>query len=122
MAIEIPGFLWSLPAASDLSALQFRALIADGSGEAEQNTSAGGDIIGVLQDDPVAGQPAAIMSTGVTKMEAGAAVTQGGVVMSDNVGRAVDATATNKGIGIALDAAAGAGEIISVLLKDLGTQ
>lgn len=123
MAIQTPGFLWSGRAAADLSALQFRFLTVDSNGRIAQNTSAGGDVAGVLQDDPDAiDRPGAVMTSGITKVEAGAAVTRGGVVMSDNVGRAVDATATNKGVGIALDAASAAGEIISVLLKDLGTQ
>lgn len=54
---------------------------------------------------------------GVPWVEAGAAVTQGGRVMSDSSGRAINAaTATNIPTGVALKAAANAGDLIPVLL------
>jgi hypothetical protein len=121
MSFEIPGQLITLPASADLSASQFRAMVTS-SGQLAV-AGAGVDIVGVLQDKPdAAGREGAIMVDGVSKMVAGAAVTQDAAVMSDATGRAIDATATNKGIGIALQAASAAGEIIAVLLKDLGTQ
>lgn len=49
------------------------------------------------------------------KVTAGAAVAQGAAVMTDATGRAITATATNRVQGIALTAAAAAGEQIDVL-------
>ncbi len=63
------------------------------------------------------GDPVPVQVDGVARVEAGAAVTLGALVMADSVGRAIDATATNRPLGIALEAAAAAGVIISVLLK-----
>lgn len=72
--------------------------------------------IGVAAEAAVSGDAVAVKTAGVVKVEAGAAVTRGVQVMSDSSGRVVDATATNKVLGIALEAASAAGEIISVKL------
>lgn len=60
--------------------------------------------------------PMAIPNGAVVKVEAGAAVTRGAQVASDNVGRVIDhvTTAGNYILGTALDAADAAGEIIRV--------
>ena len=57
-------------------------------------------------------------SGAIMKLEAGAAVTRGAQIASDNQGRAIAhvTTAGNYILGLALDAAAGAGEIIRVQL------
>lgn len=57
-------------------------------------------------------------SSGVAKCEAGAAITRGAQIASDNQGRAIAhvTTAGNYILGVALDAAANAGEIIRVQL------
>jgi len=58
---------------------------------------------------------------GIAKVTAGAAVALGAEVMSDTVGRAITlATATNRQTGVALQAAAAAGDIIDVLLTPAG--
>ena len=55
---------------------------------------------------------------GKMKLEAGAAVTRGALVASDDEGRAIDSVDAggNYAMGVALEAATGAGEIIEVLL------
>jgi hypothetical protein len=106
-------------AAGDLRLLQFRAVILNGSGLMAQNTVAGGRITGVLQNKPDTNQSCTVMVSGVSKMVAGAAISQGALVMSDSVGRAVAATSTNFVIGRAETAAAGSGEVISVSLDPL---
>ncbi len=116
MAKEIPGFSYTLEASGDLSANQFQAIVVNASGEA---AIAGADVYvdGVLQNDPSAqGRAAQIVSSGITKFKSGAAVTRGSLVTTDATGRAVDAVATDVIVGRALEAAANANEIISVLL------
>jgi len=53
---------------------------------------------------------------GIVKVEAGAAVTRGGAVATDTVGRVIDHTTTagNYILGWALESASAAGEIIAV--------
>jgi len=60
-----------------------------------------------------------VLPAGIMKMEAGAAVTRGAAQMSDGTGRTIDlvAGASKYITGVALDAAAGAGEIIRVLMN-----
>jgi hypothetical protein len=127
MAYEIPGFkLGTLLSDADLSASQFRFVNANADGEVIRNVTAGADVLGVLNNKPnAAGQACEIVVDGVAKVVAGAAITLGAngtKVMSDNQGRAVAATATNKAVGYALAAAGAAGEIIPVLLLRMGTQ
>lgn len=117
MAYEIPGFSWTLEASGDLSAEQFTAMVVDGNGQAAQ-AGAAVNIAGVLQNNPsAAGREAAIVSTGITKGVAGAAVAAGAYLMTDANGEFVTAVATNELAGIALQAAGAQGEIIPVLLR-----
>lgn len=122
MAYEVP--LHKPPvglAAADLSTHQFKFVKVTGA-NAVNITTAGTDFaIGVLQNKPVLGQACEVETQGTTKVVAGAAVAAGVGVMSDATGRAITATATNKVQGIALEAAAGAGELITVLLRAQAT-
>ncbi len=121
MAWESPGEkLTGKRAAADLSALQFRFVVLNASGFIAQNITVGGLVIGVLQNKPGNNQPAEVMVTGVSKVVAGAAVPEGAAVTSDAVGRVVPAAAGNYRIGVAVSAAAGAGEVISVRLLHAG--
>ncbi len=122
MAFEIPGFAYTLEASGDLSLQQFHCMAVDGNGQAVAAGS-GAQIAGVLQNDPeLQGEAATIVQTGVTKAKAGAAVAQGAEVMSDADGEVITATSGNRVVGTALQAAANADEIISVLLLPGGGQ
>jgi hypothetical protein len=88
---------------------------------AELNTTAGGDWLGVAQEEPNAddvadGRVFRVRMLGISRIVAGAAVSRRAKVMSNNVGRAVTATAGNNVVGIALTAADEAGDWINVLL------
>ncbi len=121
MAWELPGFkLPSKRAAADLSALQFRFVVDNASGFIAQSTTLGGVVVGVLQNKPGNNEAAEVMVTGVSKVVAGAAITEGVAVTSDAVGRAVVAAAGNYRIGLSMAAAAAAGEVIPVLLLHMG--
>ena len=112
----IPGVV----ASADLSAHQFKFVNISATGAA-LITTAGGIVDGVLQDKPSAlNRAASVAYSGVSKVMAGAAVTQGARVMSNATGKAITATATNNISGTALEAASADGNIIAVLLDTKG--
>jgi hypothetical protein len=136
MAYEIPAFNISLPAAGDLSASQFRAVSVNSSGQIAA-AGVGVAVAGILQDKPGAvGRAGNVMVLGVSKWEAGAAITAGERVAADATGRCKPAVAaatdtSDAGVaadpligshvaGIALETASGAGIVISVLLLPMG--
>jgi hypothetical protein len=114
MAYEIPGFSYPLPAAADYSASQFRFVNVSAAGKAVV-AGAGGRVCGVRNNKPKADEATTIVQTGISIVEAGAAVTAGDSVQSDASGRAITLAA---GIaqGIALETASAAGVFIAVLL------
>lgn len=137
MAYEIPAFdLGTLVASGDLSTSQYLFVNVNGSGEVAV-AAAGDPAIGVLQNKPSAqGRSATVRVLGVSKVEAGAAITVGARVASNASGKAVTATAAtvdtsdagvasdavvgSNVLGIALEAAAADGDIIPVLLLHSG--
>jgi len=80
--------------------------------------------LGILQDDPGAtDEPCDVAYFGAVKAEAGAAITYGDDLGMDNSGRVItDVEVADGGaidlhhVGVALEAASGAGAIIDVLL------
>lgn len=80
--------------------------------------------IGILQDDPAAtNEPCDVAYFGVVKAEAGAAITYGDDLGVDNSGRVITDVEVADGssvdlhhIGMALEAASGAGSVIDILL------
>lgn len=117
VAFEQPGFRFTLEAAADLSAGQYRALVVDGSGDAAR-AGQGVSIAGIQQNKPsVVGQATEIVQTGISKGESGAAVLQGAKLMTDASGKFVTATATDFVIGYALTASGADGEVIAILLS-----
>lgn len=117
MSFEIPGFSFTLPAEDDQSATQFRFVDATSTGTVKNVSSAGGRAIGVRQNKPKAGHAATIVGSGISKVEAGGTVTAGGNVTSDSQGRVVDAVATNKILGVALEGTTSSGVVVAVLLN-----
>lgn len=120
MAYEIPGFEFTLIAAADLSASQYRFVAVNAAGQAAL-AGAGVMAAGVLQNNPALGHAAGIRALGISKVEAGAALAAGAPVTGDATSRAVTAVAGDHIHGIALMPATDAGEIIPVLLKGSGT-
>lgn len=123
MAYEIPCFkLGTEVAASDLSSYQFYALKVTASGVAL--AGAGEAIVGILQNKPISGEAAEIVVSGVSKAVSGAAFSKGALLEVDANGKLIAASSTigYKLVGIALEAATGANQVVSVLLKDLGIQ
>lgn len=112
----IPGIV----ASADLSAAQFRFMTISATGAA-LNTGSGAICDGVLQNKPDAlGKAASVASRGVSKVEAGAVVAAGALVMSNTTGKAITATTGLTVLGRALEAAAADGDLIAVSLDTSG--
>lgn len=117
MAWENLEGIYSLPAAVDLSANQYQAVVANASGQFAL-CGLGAIPDGILHNLPKAGEQArAVTLHGVVvKMKAGAAISLGGFISSDATGRAVTSVTTGHArFGKALRAAGAAGDIIEVL-------
>ncbi len=121
MAYEESLTCISLNASAAITAAnQYRFVVLNGSRTFALASLAGADAFGVVQDTPAAGEASAVATDGVTKVVAGAAITAGAAVTTDNAGRAVAATTGNRILGNALTGASAAGQIISVRLDKNG--
>lgn len=116
MAWEDTGTIAPMTAGAAITAL--RAVKVGASDNNVIQTAAATDLgIGVAKAAAsAAGQGVPVQVNGVTRIEAGAAISRGTQVSHDSVGRAITAASTNNILGVALEAAGGAGEIISVAL------
>lgn len=81
-------------------------------------TQAGADAntLGVARTAGVTGERVAVDVLGTCMVEAGAAISGGATLETDASGRAVTWATSGPKVGIALEAAGGAGEMIEVLL------
>ena len=107
-------------AAADLTASQYLLMNIDAAGKAAL-AGAAGRAVGVLQNNPNIDQAATLAIGGVSKVVAGAVVAAGADLQSDASGRAIAFAAPGVGVvawkvGIALEAAGAAGEVISMLI------
>lgn len=105
---------------SNLAANQFYAVKITGQRLVDLASTGGEAIYGILQNKPTAGQAADVGILGVTKAAAGAAVSAGAALMTDSSGRLITATSTNHRVGVALEAASAAGQLITVSLSGHG--
>lgn len=120
MATEAPGNSRTMIAAADLSGQQYRGLRADATDKALVAQLGGANFAGVLQNAPILGRAATVVTTGRTKMVAGAAITLPARVTTDANGRAILATTGQQIIGRAVNAAAAAGIIVEIDLDISG--
>ena len=120
MSYEENQARFSLPAAADLSAKQYYAVVVDTSGNAAV-AGTGDRACGILQNAPAhAGRAASIAYGGVTKAVCGGAITIGDPVAVDSTGKIVaETTGDAWTVGIALETGA-SGTIISMLLQPSG--
>lgn len=119
MAFEIPGFSFTRDADADLTTKQFFCVKAAAGGEIALSGD-GEAILGILQNDPNTGEAGNVMSAGISKAVAGAAITEGDLIASDANGKIITAASADRTIGQALDAASADGDIIEVLLGSFG--
>lgn len=116
------GVDYPFKAAVDLSNYQYR-FVSAGSVSGEVTLAAlGASVLGVLQNDPVAGEEATVRWFGSTKVmaNAGSAITYGGLLKSGSDGMAwgyASPTASVYAAGVAMEAlSSGSGVIIEAFL------
>lgn len=104
------GKITGMKAAADLSAKQYFLVKASvtNAGEVALVAATTDEVLGVLQNKPVAGEEAEIVAIGQTKVSADAAVALGAVLQATANGQ-VDDTGTGQRVGLALEAATAAG-------------
>lgn len=123
-------------AAADLSAKQYTFVKVDGDGKAAAASAAGEPVFGVLQNDPGTGEEATVAVGGISKVKADGVINEGDLIATSadgqaavatkatvntaDAGVAADAVSGSYVIGIAVSAAAAAGEVVSVLLTHAG--
>lgn len=105
----------SLVADEALTAHTFVTLSADA--EAAYVAADGDDAIGVAIGAAAAGKMVTVQVDGIAMVKANEAISAGAAVASDTAGEAIPAASGEARLGYAMQAATGAGEIISVLLK-----
>lgn len=117
MAYERPGEkLTGHAAAADYSVTgQYLAVQVTAEGVVTLAAGNAG-VVGVLQNDPIAGAAAEVMTTGTTKAIAGAIIAVGAEVEVESGGKFITLAAGMKR-GVALAAAAADGDLITVLLQ-----
>jgi hypothetical protein len=112
---SIPG----LKASATLASSQYYVVkAASTAGEVIVGATAATDpVLGIVQNDPAAGEVADVAFVGICKAAAEASVTYGSQLTTSTTGR-VKTTTTDgdRIVGIALEASSAAGDIISVLL------
>jgi hypothetical protein len=122
MGFEIPGFKLGTQVANAALPNRYRFATLTTAGKIAQVSTAGGKAVGVIQSPAAADEAVELTVTGVSKVEAGAAIANTGPISSDAQGRAITAATGNAINGIALETAAAAGEVIAVLLGYGGAQ
>ena len=117
MALDSNLTCVTLEAGGDLSAGQYRFVELASDAQVDVASAAGGDAVGVLQNDPsAAGRVATVAVMGVTKLVAGAAVAAGDKLQAGADGRGLTAASGDVVLGRALTAASQAGDVIECLL------
>lgn len=128
MALEIPGQkLGILPAEVSLTTKQFTAVVVQtasavvGTDGASVNTPAasGESILGILQNNPIQGEAADIMVTGVSKAVIQGSVSIGQLLMSVPGGKLAVATSGKLAVAQALQTGVD-GNVVTVLLQRNG--
>jgi hypothetical protein len=121
MAWEQPVFNMSYKAGEDLSSYQFQVVKLTTVADTVNRVSSEAVWAGVLQDKPTSGREANIMVIGVSKVAAGGAISKGqklnvSQASTANAGRLI-ANSTGQVVGVALEAAATAGDIITAIVN-----
>ena len=119
MAVQAPGLdLGYREAGADLSSSQFFAVKKTSAGIVL--AGAGEKVAGILQNDPVSGDPANVRFIGGSKAVIGAAVVNGAFLASNANGKLVTATSNDNVCAQALEAGGADGEVINVLVQNFG--
>lgn len=136
MANEIPGFLVGTQTAdADYSTKQFYCVAFSATGVV-LCSAAGQRCDGILQNDPVSGECASVMTDGVSKAVASGTLAKGSLVTTDAAGKlkaavlgrtdtsdaggAVDALLGSNILGVLLEASSADGDIVTLLIQKVG--
>lgn len=111
---SIPG----LVAYATLASSQYKIVQAcSTAGNVKLGTSSTSNILGVVQNDPAAGEPADVAFLGICKAQAETSVSFGSYLTCSSTGRVKATTSSGDHIiGKALEASSTGGDIIRVLL------
>lgn len=111
---SIPG----LVASATLAAAQYKCVKhASTAGQVIVGAAATDNVIGILQNDPAAGEPALIACSGVALALSEDTVAAGDSLASSTTGRVKTTTSANNGVvGMALEAGS-AGDLIQILIS-----
>ena len=114
-AFEIPGLRFSMPAGGAVARHRFVSIADDAAIQATASTQ----VVGVSTNEVTAAElekneRVVEIADGIVIVEAAGAIASGAGVAADANGMAV--TATTNAIGVALTAATGAGQLISIKL------
>ena len=121
MAFEQPGFKpTAFSASADQTGNQYKFVKISGPLTVTVCSAITDPIFGVLQDEPLSGEAAEIVSTGITKVVAGGTVTAGDPIGTDANGKAVKVTlgtdTTKFAVGYALDSGV-VGDVIPMFIN-----
>lgn len=116
------ALLGTLTASADCSAKQYRFAKSSGAGTFTFAAARTDALTFIIQNAPASGAVGSLAFGGVSKIEAGAAVTATDRLTSDSIGRGITASGDDSVGAIALDTAAGAGEFIPCLVLPLSIQ
>jgi len=103
---------------ADLSSSQYRIVSIAANSSVDVATASTGVVTGIVQNKPVAGEGARVCIGGVSKLEAGAAITAGSLIVAVAGGRGSmkALTAGDSYIGVALTGADGSGSLFDCLV------
>lgn len=110
--IKVPG----LVASASLAAKQYHVVaLASTAGEVIVAAAGTSKCLGILQNDPAAGEPTSIVAFGLTKAVAEASVSAGALLTANSTGQVqATTTANDQIVGRALSASVNAGDMIDV--------
>jgi hypothetical protein len=123
MAYEVAGYALriTLPAGGDLSTKQYHFVKVNTSGEAVICAAATDRPIGVLQNNPTAGQEASIVVVGGTKVVSSASIDEGALIGTASTGKADAKTpgtdTTEYAVGTVILAAGADNEILTAVVN-----
>ena len=117
MAWESSQTCITLTSHADYTASQYRFVMVNSSGSAEV-TAADGNAIGILQNNPDAGEAAVVAVAGVSKLYIGTtgSLVAGSIVASEAAGAGILTNASSAALAIALEDSTANGDIISVVV------
>lgn len=113
-------FTMTFKAAAAVTKFEFVTIAGQSDGECADCSSAGEIAIGVAQNAAATGQAVRVCVIGVTKVNAGNSVSKGDTLQTDATARAIAASSSDEVVGVAIEDAAAAGDVITALIAYAG--